>query len=73
MQEALEKARQYTTIIAVAHRLSTIKDANVICVIDNGKIVETGTHRTLLDQRGIYYKMFLAQLLNRDQDRAKDQ
>lgn len=49
--------------IAVAHRLSTVKDADLICVFHRGKIVELGTHRNLLSQGGMYSKMCEAQSL----------
>lgn len=51
--------------VAVAHRLSTIRDASVICVFYQGKIVETGTHRELLDRNGLYTKMCAAQSLDK--------
>ncbi len=47
------------TIISVAHRLHTIKGADKIIVLDNGEIVETGTHNSLLEQSGFYYKYSL--------------
>lgn len=46
------------TVIAIAHRLSTIKDMDKIVVIDNHKIVESGTHRELITKNGIYSKMY---------------
>lgn len=49
--------------VAVAHRLSTVKDADLICVFHNGKIAEVGTHRELLSQGGMYSKMCEAQSL----------
>ena len=51
--------------IAVAHRLSTIRDASVICVFYQGKIVEMGTHTELLDRNGLYTKMCAAQSLDK--------
>ncbi|KAF2193181.1 multidrug resistance protein-like protein 1 [Zopfia rhizophila CBS 207.26] len=65
VQVALEKAKSGRTTIAVAHRLSTIKDADVIVVFAKGKIVEMGTHRDLLGKRGMYYEMCLGQSLDR--------
>ncbi|TVY82955.1 Leptomycin B resistance protein pmd1 [Lachnellula suecica] len=52
--------------IAVAHRLSTIKDADVIFVFGDGRIVESGSHADLVGKRGRYYQMCLAQSLDRE-------
>ncbi|CAF1586809.1 unnamed protein product [Adineta ricciae] len=49
------------TSIIIAHRLSTICSCDVIYVLDEGRVVENGTHAELLQQRGIYYKLFFAQ------------
>lgn len=65
VQVALEKAKSGRTTIAVAHRLSTIKDADMIVVFAKGKIVESGTHKDLLAKRGVYYEMCLGQSLDR--------
>jgi ATP-binding cassette subfamily B protein len=50
------------TVIIVAHRLSTVKNAAKIVVIDGGRIVETGTHNSLIESRGAYYKLVKNQL-----------
>lgn len=65
VQAALETAKSGRTTIAVAHRLSTIKDADCIIVFARGKIVESGTHKDLLAKRGVYYQMSLGQSLDR--------
>jgi ATP-binding cassette subfamily B (MDR/TAP) protein 1 len=65
VQVALEKAQSGRTTIAVAHRLSTIKGADLIMVFARGKIVESGTHQELLSKRGVYYEMCLGQSLDR--------
>ncbi|PSN71518.1 multidrug resistance protein 1 [Corynespora cassiicola Philippines] len=65
VQAALEKAQSGRTTIAVAHRLSTIKDANLICVFAKGKVAEMGTHSHLLAKRGMYYEMCLGQSLDK--------
>ncbi|EMP26530.1 Multidrug resistance protein 1, partial [Chelonia mydas] len=57
VQEALDKARQGRTCIVIAHRLSTVQNADKIAVIQNGKVVEQGTHQQLLAERGIYYSL----------------
>ncbi|CAO2653774.1 Nn.00g031850.m01.CDS01 [Neocucurbitaria sp. VM-36] len=64
VQTALEKAKSGRTTIAVAHRLSTIKDADMIIVFARGRIVESGTHKDLLAKRGVYYEMCLGQSLD---------
>ena len=47
-----------TTIILIAHRLSTVKNANTIYVLNNGTIMEHGSHDQLLEQKGIYYHLY---------------
>ncbi len=58
VQRALEALMQGRTTICIAHRLSTIQKADVIVVLDAGRIVETGTHDELLQARGIYSKLY---------------
>ncbi len=58
IQLALEEIRQKCTCIIIAHRLSTIKAADRVLVIDDGCIVETGTHSELLDRNGFYAKLY---------------
>lgn len=64
VQSALDKAASTRTTIAVAHRLSTIKNADVIFVFANGRIAEKGTHAELQRLRGRYYEMCVAQSLD---------
>ncbi|KEZ44964.1 hypothetical protein SAPIO_CDS2341 [Scedosporium apiospermum] len=64
VQAALEKARSGRTMIAVAHRLSTIQNADVIFVFDNGAVVERGTHDDLLGKQGVYWGMCQSQALD---------
>lgn len=61
VQEAIEHLQKNRTSIIIAHRLSTIEHADRILVIDNGKIVEQGTHQILLAQKGIYAHMYQLQ------------
>ena len=63
VQEALDKLMKDKTALIVAHRLSTIKNVDVIYVIDNGAIVEQGTHKELVDKNGLYAFLFKTQFL----------
>merc|ERR1712226_1247184 len=58
VQDALDAAQVGRTSITIAHRLSTIKNVNQIYIIDNGQIVENGTHDQLLETQGFYYKLW---------------
>lgn len=58
VQEALDQAREGRTCITIAHRLSTIRNADIICVLQNGTIVEKGSHNELLDSHGVYAKLY---------------
>ena len=58
VQNALEALMQGRTTICIAHRLSTIQNADLIVVLDAGRIVETGTHAQLIEQRGLYRKLY---------------
>ena len=64
LQRALEEAFARRTSIVIAHRLSTILKANRILVIQNGRIVQNGTHRELLEQPGIYRELCQRQFSN---------
>lgn len=61
IQEALNKLKENKTAIVIAHRLSTIQDADQILVLEEGEILEQGTHQELLDKKGLYYKLCQAQ------------
>lgn len=61
IQEGLKKIRHGRTTLAIAHRLSTIMDSNQIIVLDQGQIVEHGTHQELLDLKGYYYNLYQLQ------------
>ena len=64
IQESLEKMKNIGTMLVVAHRLSTIQNADQIIVLQHGEIIEKGTHQSLLRQKGHYYKLYLLQFNN---------
>ncbi|KAJ4832489.1 hypothetical protein Tsubulata_000037 [Turnera subulata] len=61
VQDALEKAMQGRTVIMIAHRMSTIVNADIIAVVENGQVTGTGTHRSLLDTSKLYNSLFSMQ------------
>uniref|UniRef100_A0A8C2ENE1 ATP-binding cassette, sub-family B (MDR/TAP), member 11a n=1 Tax=Cyprinus carpio TaxID=7962 RepID=A0A8C2ENE1_CYPCA len=71
VQEALDKARQGRTTISIAHRLSTVHNADVIVGFEHGRTVERGTHRQLLDRNGVYFTLVTLQNQGKDTDSDK--
>jgi len=65
IQQALEKIAQGRTIFVIAHRFSTIRRADKIVVIENGRMVETGRHEELLARDGLYRRAYLLQMQSR--------
>ncbi len=61
IRDALERLMQNRTVFAIAHRLSTVKNAYRIYVLDNGRIVESGTHDELLKRNGVYSRLYTKQ------------
>ena len=61
IQDSLAKIKNIGTMLVVAHRLSTIQHSDCIIVLQNGKIIEQGTHQQLLSQKGYYYKLYQLQ------------
>ena len=61
IQESLEKMMNISTMIIVAHRLSTIQHADQIIVMSHGKIVESGSHQELLKEKGLYFNLYQLQ------------
>ena len=66
IQKSLENIRNIGTMLVVAHRLSTIQHADQIIVLQNGRIIEQGTHQQLLKNKGYYHKLYELQFENRD-------
>lgn len=62
VQDALEKLMRGRTVLMIAHRLSTVKEADLICVLDNGYIAELGAHDELMASKGLYFRLNSAQL-----------
>ena len=58
LQEAIKTVTAGRTSFVIAHRLSTIVDADIILLVDDGKIVERGTHQELMDKRGAYHRLY---------------
>jgi subfamily B ATP-binding cassette protein MsbA len=63
VQSALSKFTRNRTTLVIAHRLSTVQNADLICVMDNGTIVETGSHRELMAQGGTYARLVRSQAI----------
>ena len=61
IQDAIEKVMAGRTSFIIAHRLSTIRHADVILVVHDGKIIESGTHRSLMNAKGTYYQLYTHQ------------
>ncbi len=61
IQKAIGRLAGSRTIVAIAHRLSTIRHADLILVLEDGRIAERGNHESLMEKKGIYYRMQLAQ------------
>ncbi len=61
IQDSLNKLTKDRTVFAIAHRLSTLRNADKLLVLDKGRVAEFGTHSELLENKGIYYKLVMAQ------------
>ncbi|KAL5240368.1 hypothetical protein ACI65C_007778 [Semiaphis heraclei] len=71
VQDALDRVMEGRTTIIVAHRLSTVKNADVIHAMKNGKIYESGTHTELMDKKGLYYNLVVAQINLCEEDKEE--
>jgi len=58
IQNGMDKLMEGKTVFVIAHRLSTVRNANAIMVIENGEIIERGDHNYLIEQRGRYYQLY---------------
>ncbi len=70
IQEAIDTVTKGRTSFVIAHRLSTIVDADIILVVQDGKIIERGTHRELMEQKGYYHELFTRQFADKAFEKA---
>ena len=61
IQRSLDMLKQNRTVVVIAHRLSTIRNADKIYVLENGEIVESGSHEELLENKNVYFKLWSVQ------------
>lgn len=61
IQKSMRELIKGRTSFVIAHRLSTVTDADVILVVSDGRLVEKGTHEELLEKHGFYYDIFMSQ------------
>lgn len=65
VQTALDQAAKQHTTVAIAHRLSSVQNADLICFLEDGVVVESGTHAELIRRRGHYFAMLSLQDLEK--------
>lgn len=61
IQEAMSELCRDRTVLVIAHRLNTIRDAEQIIVLDHGQVIESGTHEKLMEEKGRYYRSYMLQ------------
>ncbi|NIP82872.1 MAG: ABC transporter ATP-binding protein, partial [Gemmatimonadetes bacterium] len=61
VQDAIERLMEHRTVLVIAHRLSTVRKATRIVVMDEGRVVDQGSHEELLDREGLYRKLYRLQ------------
>ncbi len=72
IQEAIERLSRGRTVLAIAHRLSTVLSADIILVIGNGRLVDSGTHDELLARGGLYAELYWKQFVAGEQPLAAE-
>ena len=68
VKKALDSLMMNRTTLVIAHRLSTVTDADKICVIENGRVMEEGTHNELLEKKGVYKRLYELQFAEQNND-----
>ena len=58
IEKGMDQLMKGRTVFVIAHRLSTVRNANAIMVLEHGKIIERGTHEELLEMKGEYYQLY---------------
>jgi ATP-binding cassette subfamily B protein len=61
IEKGMDALMHDRTVFVIAHRLSTVRNANAILVLENGEIIERGDHDDLLEQKGRYYQLYIGQ------------
>ena len=62
VQKGMDNLMKGRTVFVIAHRLSTIRNSDAIMVLENGSIIERGSHEELLEQKGAYYQLYTGNL-----------
>lgn len=58
VQQGMDNLMEGRTVFVIAHRLSTVRNSDAIMVLEQGRIIERGTHDDLIEQRGVYYQLY---------------